>query len=201
MCYTICTILLFDKYIYMGGVRMNKGMRNIINNLTQDIISLFDIQIPITNMIDVVTKLGGIVIESDEIGLYSDGYIEKNLSKSIQSDYNFTIVIPSNQSDNRQNFTIAHELGHLFLHMGYYIDEELWLSDNNMSFNRMGHSETELQANEFAAALLMPKKEYKKILDKNTVGNTAYTSKIAEYFHVSVDAASNRGKWLGYLAW
>lgn len=38
MCYTIRTILLFDKYIYMGGVRMNKEMRNIINNLTQDII-------------------------------------------------------------------------------------------------------------------------------------------------------------------
>ena len=32
-------------------------------------------------------------------------------------------------------------------------------------------------------------------------GNVVDTSKIAEYFNVSVEVASNRGKFLGYLRW
>ena len=47
----------------------------------------------------------------------------------------------------------------------------------------------------------MPKDEYKKIMDYNTCGNMVQTSKIADYFGVSVSAASNRGKFLGYLQW
>ena len=47
----------------------------------------------------------------------------------------------------------------------------------------------------------MPKNKYKEIMDKNTVGNIVETGKIASYFKVSVSAASNRGKFLGYLQW
>ena len=101
----------------------------------------------------------------------------------------------------RRNFTIAHELGHLFLHMGYQIDEELWKNSDNMILNRFGNSERELEANEFAAAFLMPEKEYKRIAEKYSEGNTVFIRKVAEYFNVSVEAASYRGKWLGYLQW
>lgn len=59
----------------------------------------------------------------------------------------------------------------------------------------------EYQANEFAAALLMPKKAYKEIMDQYTIGNEVETDKIASYFGVSISAASNRGKFLGYLQW
>lgn len=47
----------------------------------------------------------------------------------------------------------------------------------------------------------MPKIEYKRVMDKNTEGNTVNTQEIAKYFNVSTEAASNRGKWLGYLQW
>lgn len=177
---------------------MNSETRKMINELTQDVISIFHIHIPIDNMKDVVESLGGAIQEDTNIGMYSDGYIRKHLKGESPR---FTIVVPSNQSENRKNFTIAHELGHLFLHMGYMIDDELWNSEKNVIFNRKGNSEIELQANEFAAALLMPKREYKEILDICTTGNWASTSGIAEYFHVSVDAATYRGKWLGYLEW
>ena len=62
-------------------------------------------------------------------------------------------------------------------------------------------SEKEYQANEFAAAFLMPRDEYLKKMNEYTDGNKVNTSKIAEYFNVSVEAASNRGKFLGYLKW
>lgn len=147
-------------------------------------------------MNEVVYTLGGILYEDDTISLYSDGIVKKEIT-----GYNFSINIPQNQSAARKNFTVAHELGHLFLHMGYQINEELWKKSDDMIFNRRGNSESELQANEFAAAFLMPRNEYKKIMDRNSEGNTVYIGKVAEYFKVSIDAASYRGKWLGYLQW
>ena len=173
---------------------MNNELRMLINNLKQDIIDIYNIQIPIQNINDVVTALGGRVEESMDIDNMSDGSIRKQ-------DKGFIIYVSPFQSSERKKFTIAHELGHLFLHMGYRIDSELWDGQKNATYYRAGDSLMEYQANEFAAALLMPKKAYKEIMDKCTVGNKVETYKVAEYFGVSISAASNRGKFLGYLQW
>lgn len=173
---------------------MNNELRMLINNLTQDIIDLYNIQIPIQNINDVVTTLGGCVEESVDIVNMSDGSIRKQ-------DDGFIIYVSPFQSLERKKFTIAHELGHLFLHMGYRINVELWNKQKNLTYYRSGDSLMEYQANEFAAALLMPKKVYKRIMDQYTVGREVETDKVADYFGVSVSAASNRGKFLGYLQW
>ena len=68
-----------------------------------------------------------------------------------------------------------------------YNDKELWESPENKVYNRSGNSEFELQANEFAAAFLMPKELYKRVMDENTVGNAVYIAKVAQYFNVSID--------------
>lgn len=175
---------------------MNNEMRTQINALAEDIIKLFDIPTPIDDMSAVVEALGGELQVDMNVGSFSDGKIEcKNTNSK------FLIKVPYGQSKSRKNFTIAHEIGHLFLHMGYLIDEELWEESQKAIFYRQGNSETELQANEFAAALLMPRKKYKEILDEFTVDNYVLISKVADYFNVSIDAASYRGKWLGYLEW
>lgn len=173
---------------------MNDELRMLINNLTQDIIELYDIQVPIQNINDVVEKLGGRIEESFNVDNMSDGSIRKQ-------DDGFVIFVSPFQSRERKKFTIAHELGHLFLHMGYRINLELWNRQENATYYRAGDSLEEYQANEFAAAFLMPKNKYKEIMDQNTVGNMVETGKIADYFGVSVSAASNRGKFLGYLQW
>ena len=173
---------------------MNNELRMLLNNLTQDIIDLYNIQIPIQNINDVVTTLGGCVEESVDIVNMSDGSIRKQ-------DDGFIIYVSPFQSLERKKFTIAHELGHLFLHMGYRINVELWNKQKNLTYYRSGDSLMEYQANEFAAALLMPKKVYKRIMDQYTVGREVETDKVADYFGVSVSAASNRGKFLGYLQW
>ena len=130
--------------------------RNLINDLTQDIIDYFHIQIPIKNIDDVVKKIGGTVIQDDQISEYSDGFIKKT------SEQSFEIVVSIHQSNGRRNFTIAHELGHLFLHMGYKINHDIWNEQINTYFRR-GNTEEEYEANEFAAAFLMPKRKYKEI--------------------------------------
>lgn len=168
--------------------------RSLINDLTASIIEVYHIEIPINNIDEVVRRLGGKVVERDNLSEYSDGFIRKT------QDDRFEIVVSEYQPPNRRNFTIAHELGHLFLHMGYLIDKNRW-NQQQETYYRKGNSQEEYEANEFAAALLMPEQRYKQILDKYTEGNVVDTSKVAQEFNVSVNAASNRGKWLGYLQW
>ena len=187
-------IRIILEYIRNGGLCMNSILRDKINELASTVLRCYEITPPITDIAKEVEKLGGEVKEDCSLGVFSDGKIEK------QGD-SFSISVPTNQSNARKNFTIAHELGHLFLHMGYKIDRELWESTENKVYNRSGNSEFELQANEFAAAFLMPKELYKRVMDENTVGNAVYIAKVAQYFNVSIDAASYRGKWLGYLQW
>ena len=111
-------IVVLFKYIFWG-VNMNNELRILINNLTQDIIDLYNIQIPIQNIDEVVKKIGGRVEESLDIDNMFDGSIRKQ-------DDGFIIYISPFQSTERRKFTIAHELGHLFLHMGYRINSDLW---------------------------------------------------------------------------
>lgn len=182
----------------MAGLRevryMNIQTRNFINNLTEDVIEMYHIDIPISDIDEVVQRLGGAVLINEQLDAFADGSIYK-------TGDSFKISVSPHQQETRKKFTVAHELGHLFLHMGYRIDGNLWNSQAEKTYFRDGDSEEEYQANEFAAALLMPKNEYKRIMDRYTDGRTVDTSKIAEYFGVSLSAASNRGKFLGYLEW
>lgn len=175
---------------------MDYNTRSIINQLAEEVVKVYDIQIPINNIENVVEKLGGYVYEDN----LKSGFYEGRIRRT-EKHHKFEIFIPENQYQERKKFTIAHELGHLFLHMGYEIDDELWANQLDKEYYRRGSSEEELQANEFAAALLMPKHLYKKTMDKYTENGEVNTRKIAEFFGVSELAAANRGKWLGYLVW
>mgnify|MGYP002510202097 CR=1 FL=1 len=170
---------------------MDNATRIMINSLTQDILTLFNIQIPIQDIDELVGMLGG-SIQTDFS--CTDGSV-------VKEGESFRILISPFQDEKRRRFTIAHELGHLFLHMGYLTNAELWERQDENIYHRLGSSEKEYQANEFAAAFLMPQKEYIKIMNENIIGDKVNTFKIAEYFNVSVEAASNRGKFLGYLKW
>lgn len=170
-------------------------MRSLIDDLTQDVIRAYSITTPITDIEGVVRSIGGVVKLDWSLGTYSDGSIRKSGENS------FEISVSPRQPITRKNFTIAHELGHLFLHMGYQIDTELWHQQDERVYFREGNSNMEYEANEFAAALLMPEEEYREVMDLHTKGDWVDTGEIAKYFHVSVNAASNRGKWLGYLSW
>ena len=77
---------------------------------------------------------------------------KKPIAGAIQKHPQFGYTILVNESDIavRQRFTIAHELGHFFLHMDKDAQE-----DKITSF-RMDSSPKERQANAFAANLLMP---------------------------------------------
>lgn len=168
---------------------MNR-ITKIINNIAEDVIDTYDIHIPIHNINDVITALGGYLNESADICS----------SDVMKWNDGFAICIPSSYSIERKQFAVAQELGHLFLHMGYKISPKLWGKQKNMVYYESKSPLEEYRANDFADALLMPKDVYKKVLEQYTVGSKVQTAKVAEYFGVSVLVAYSRGKSLGLLA-
>ena len=175
---------------------MNNAIRTDINDLAQQVILRYNIDIPITNIESVVEKIGGTVKELPDNQIKYDGEIQKCSPNS------FIIRISKNQPLTRKNFTIAHELGHLFVHMGYLQKDELWeMQDSSAVYKRVGANDDEYKANEFAAAFLMPKEDFYNALQrhKDPNGPTVNMKKVADEFHVSLSAAVNRGKFLGYL--
>ena len=99
---------------------------------------------------------------------------------------------------------IAHELGHLFLHMGYLVNPDKWNAIDEYYDSpkyRQGYSEEEYEANQFAGAFLMPEKEYRQFVIEYSKDNRINVNLIANHFNVSFDAALTRGKWLGIFQW
>jgi len=79
-----------------------------------------------------------------------------------------TIAVNNEHLSNRQRFTIAHELGHLMLHAldqdedNVFVDRKVFNRNSDAS---QGVYRQEIEANRFAAELLMPKKLLLKAID------------------------------------
>lgn len=74
-----------------------------------------------------------------------------------QSDGSPVIVVNSLNAPVRQRFTVAHELGHHLLHSQcVYVDRPLAVRFRD-SQSSLAIDPEEIQANQFAAALLMPR--------------------------------------------
>lgn len=175
-------------------VSMDATTRKYINNLAQQVIATYNIEIPITDINKVVKSIGGSICKKTGFDDLCDGTIKKSGEDS------FEIAVSCYQSSNREIFTVAHELGHLFLHMGFRTNLALWQQQDNAVYTRFGSSLQESQANEFAGALLMPEEEYLSVLRRFAKGNKVDMNEVAQYFRVSTAAATTRGKILGYLA-
>lgn len=108
-----------------------------------------------------------------------------------------TIAVNAAHHENRQRFTIAHELGHLLLHAT--TDDDLFV--DKKVFNRntkasQGVYRQEIEANRFAAELLMPKKMIESIVlsddDDIDLSDDLIVSQLARSFRVSEQALAIR---------
>jgi hypothetical protein len=145
------------------------------------------------NCKEIIALIGGELLFEEYWRLeWGDGIIVRERHNQ---NKHFTIKLPLHTSLKRDMFTIAHELGHLFLHFHYGTPR--WReSDNFFEFRdsiltRNGTGTMEQEANYFAACLLMPEKEFKQKYAE-------YTSiqEVAGYFGVSKQAATIRRKSL-----
>lgn len=105
----------------------------------------------------------------------------------IYPDRHFKIQLSPTTSPLRDNFTIAHELGHFFLHYDYDNPD-----NKEIIFTRYGSGPFEWQANRFAAAFLMPKSEFSMM--RKQFNNNLFL--IASHFEVSQIAAQKRMEYI-----
>lgn len=118
----------------------------------------------------------------------------------IRKDGRTVIAVNPAHHSNRQRFTIAHELGHLFLHeqLGEHVDQNFrvaWRKASSLS----GVNWVEIEANRFAAELLIPTKFLKRDLDSLESIDIRTVAVLANRYGVSKDAMKFRLTNLGIL--
>lgn len=104
------------------------------------------------------------------------------------------------QSENRQRFTIAHELGHFFLdpEKDVWVDKGIGSGSTQISYRRSSgfnqYQVQEVRANKFAAALLMPEEWVRSDFEKEQKNNDwkgeedELARKLARRYEVSMQA-------------
>ncbi|MCC7426421.1 MAG: ImmA/IrrE family metallo-endopeptidase [Alphaproteobacteria bacterium] len=105
----------------------------------------------------------------------------------------FTIYIPTTTTPQRDRFTIAHELGHVFLHFPMVqrshpraeMHATRWVDTTDKVQQR-----AEWEANWFAAAFLMPEIQFREVWERSS-------REAVRLFRVSEQAASIRAQSLG----
>ena len=105
------------------------------------------------------------------------------------------IYVNREDSPQRKRFTIAHELGHYFLHT----DEEQEFVDGHV-FTRADaerYGQRELEANEFAGNLIMPESKVRELAAGEITRDTILS--LAKTFEVSQFAMATRLKNLGLI--
>jgi Zn-dependent peptidase ImmA (M78 family) len=115
------------------------------------------------------------------------GYIK------IVNQNHFEIAINQKHTPLRQKFTLAHELGHYFLHgqklNGQHTDIALFRDANEDGLG------IEYAANDFAAELLMPQYDFRQAIKNGQ--NTP--KKLSNYFQVTEKAVMYRAYKLGII--
>jgi Zn-dependent peptidase ImmA (M78 family) len=113
-----------------------------------------------------------------------------------RDDERTVIGINSTHSGARQRFTIAHEIGHLVLHKGdLFVDQAVRLNFRDKR-SSLAEDQQEIEANQFAAELLMPKDMIKREVEKCTVKKVTteaqLVTELARVFEVSEQAMGYR---------
>ena len=111
----------------------------------------------------------------------------------------WAIMYHVGQSNGRRSFTVGHEFGHYILHRqlieeGVSFDGGIYCNENAVV--RRSGSGIEQEADEFAAALLMPLHDFRRQLPASRQADFEILSRLAKRYGVSLTAVILR--WLEY---
>jgi len=132
-------------------------------------------------VLDIVRAHGGRLHYQD-----LEDWAEQTGSIFVHAPFDFDIALPKYTSPRRDRFTIAHELGHYFLHASQ--------GERPLIAHRAGTGRKEWEANWFAAALLMPREAFETAARRNPSPIA-----LAKQFGVSRRAAEVRQEALGLV--
>jgi len=110
-----------------------------------------------------------------------------------------TIYVNANHSEKRNNFSVAHEFGHFVLgHCDSIHVDKIYRNQNSS----LAISPKEIEANNFAAEILMPKrlveKHINKLLSKGVNTIDKIVNELMTIFNVSKQAITIKLSSLGY---
>ena len=133
------------------------------------------------DVIEIAKSYGLEVLEGDFDRTDVSGMLDMSTDKP-------QIIVAANDSFVRKRFSIAHEFGHFVLHyQGKPENGAQRMVSYRDNVSKMGFDIEEIEANFFAANLLMPTDEVMKLY-RNGYSNR----EMAEYFNVSMSAMLNR---------
>jgi Zn-dependent peptidase ImmA (M78 family) len=167
-------------------MRLNPAKR------AKEILSESNIQGPPIDLM-VLCKSYGIVLKSVDIPDDISGMLQRTEKAGA------AIFVNDKHSDNRKRFTIAHELGHFFLNhtKGIHVDKSIIFRNEDSS---KALYNTEIEANKFAAELLMPSDLIRDSVNRRSragVYDDDLIDQLAIEFSVSATAMSYRLQNLG----
>ncbi|HEC2146984.1 TPA: ImmA/IrrE family metallo-endopeptidase, partial [Staphylococcus delphini] len=157
-----------------------------IENITMQIRNNMELNDrPIEDMLEVVELMGIVAVK---FGYDEDKVDAFSATTLLNGKKYFSIVTGNPRSFYRQQFSLAHELGHWILHNDY-IPEEL---------SKEEYKEMEKEANEFASAFLLPKESFSNDLRNITI-NIDNLLTLKSKWNVSIAAMIERGHQLGII--
>jgi Zn-dependent peptidase ImmA (M78 family) len=158
------------------------------DRLTEELIARLPVTQPPVPVESIAAALG-LTVEYTELGEGISGLL-------VVSGATGTIGVNKRDPRVRQRFSIAHEIGHFELHANapddLFIDKEYVLfRDDRASRGEIRH---EIQANMFAASLLMPAPLLKFRIEEGRVdlGDDEQVNELANAFQVSLAAMAYR---------
>jgi Zn-dependent peptidase ImmA (M78 family) len=179
------------KFKYYSMIR-----RKLISQTVTRLLQEGGIDGPIVDVTALAESEGAIVVSEPEANDFSGFLYQSGKSAPI-------IGVNSKHSPNRRRFTIAHELGHLLLHSkrGVHLDQAVVQMRGEKA--AAGTDEHEIEANRFAAELLMPQDFLQK--DLASMGDSfaddeKAIAQLAKRYGVSSQAMAIRLSTLG-LVW
>lgn len=137
---------------------------------------------PISDIVDLMERHGLIIVNvdfnSNKIDARS-GYVEIG-----EKQYYIVLVNGKKQNFFRDQFTLAHELGHYAMHAKLYYPQEDLLGQDYRTI--------ENEANQFASAFLMPKESFESDLTKNGFINIDTFINLKSKWNVSIATMVHR---------
>ena len=150
-----------------------------------ELLKRFQIDSAPINVFKIAENLG-IKVNFDNLDSDTSGVMLHKKNKT-------SVAINSSHHINRQRFTLAHEIGHYLLHLSDHEDEKIFIDKRffRNSESSKGSTKLEIEANAFAASLLMPKKLIKESI-QNPVISDMDIFRLAHQYEVSEQAMTLR---------
>ena len=144
-------MMIVNNAQLMRELKESEEIKQVINHLTQDIIDLYHIQIPIQDIDEAVKMFGGRVEEDREKYCKYCDFISKERDS-------FAIYISPYYKSERRKMIIAKQIGNLFLNMGNQTIHDL--SNDHKEGRVQGQNDPDhaRPANSLALTKMMPAK-------------------------------------------